>query len=342
MSRSRSRPCPAEPSPPRLRVRRPADFVAVAPYLLGFHPSESLVVVLSRRAQVVLTARLDLPPPALVDGVLGQMLGLAAEHGVDELVLLAYSENQVCGRRVLARLLDGVPDRLPVREALLVSGGRWWSLSCRTGCCPAAGTPLDPTAHPLAAEAVYAGLSAERSRSVLEAQVQGPRPGDLPRLQEAVRQARAVVAGWSRPAAAAQMSDTVRTVLAGDTGADEATCALLAVLALDLPVRDVAWALMSRDAIDHHLRLWSAVVSRSPGEVASAPLGLLGVAGWISGNGALLNCCVARLERTDPGYSLGLLLADISDRALPPTLWDELVEDLRTEVGAVAGDLRLH
>jgi hypothetical protein len=157
-----------------------------------------------------------------------------------------------------------------------------------------------------------------------------------------VRQARTVVGLLDRPTAAARMAGTVRAVVAGDTDADEATCALLGVLALDLTVRDVAWALMSRDAIHDHLRLWSTVVAHTPDEVASAPLGLLGVAGWISGNGALLNCCIDRLDRTDPDYTLGVLLADISNRALPPSIWDELVEDLRTEVGAVAGDLRLH
>jgi hypothetical protein len=323
-------------------VRRPADFLAVVPYLLGFHPSESLVAVLSRRGRVVLTARLDLPPPDLVDRVRDQVLGLAAQHHVDELVLAAYGEDPAVARQVLERLLDGVPGQVVVREALVVGGGRWWSLTCRTGCCPAEGTLFDPTAHRLAAEAVYAGLSAESSRAALEAQVRGPVASDVPRLEEAVRQARVEVASLDRAASAGRMAGTVRGVLAGTLALDEPTCALLAVLALDLTVRDVAWALMSRDAVEDHLRLWSAVVARSPDEVAAAPLGLLGVAAWISGNGALLNCCIERLEHTDPGYTMQRVLSDISERALPPSVWDELVEDLRTEVGSVAGGLRLH
>jgi Domain of unknown function (DUF4192) len=339
MSRSPARS--AEP-PPKLRVRRPADFLAVVPYLLGFHPSESLVTVLSRHGRVVLTARLDLPPPGLVDPVRDQLLGLAAQHRIDETVLAVYGADPVLGRGLLEQLLEGVGRAVPVREALLVSGGRWWSLTCRTGCCPAEGTPFDPTTHRLAAEAVYAGLSAESSRAALEVQVRGPQASDLPRLEEAVRQARREVASLDRAASATRMVATVRAVLTGTAALDEPTCALLAVLALDLTVRDVAWAMMSRDAIDDHVRLWSSVVASSPDDVALAPLGLLGAAGWISGNGALLNCCIERLERTDPRYTMGHILADISDRALPPLLWDELVEDLRTEVGSVARDLRLH
>jgi len=313
----------------------------VVPYLLGFHPAESLVMVLFRHGRVVVTARLDLPPPALAGAVLDRVRELTRQHGIDDLVLVAYGGDGAAGRQLLAGLLAGLPDGVGVREALLVSGGRWWSVTCRTGCCPAGGTPFDPTAHPLAAEAVYAGLLASSDRGAVAARVQGPAEEDLLGLGAEVGRGRAATASLGRPAAAALMAGTVRAAL-GRPDPPDATCALLGVLALDLTVRDVAWALISREAVQDHLRLWSAVVARSPDEVASAPLALLGVAAWVSGDGALLNCCVERLERIDPGYTLGHLLADISERALPPDLWDELAADLRTEVGAVAGGLWLH
>ena len=324
-------------------MRRPADFLAVVPYLLGFHPAESLVVLLSREGRVVLTARFDLPGPGWSRPVLDQVLTLAAEHHVDELVLVAYAADGPHGRRVLEELLAAAPAQVALRDALLVSDGRWWSLTCSAGCCPPTGTPFDPLEHPLAAEAVYAGLAARSSRAAVEEQVHGPDEPLLARLRSLVAQVRSDVAPWDQPTAAACMAATVRQAVEHRDGEpDEATCALLAVLALDVAVRDVAWALMSRERVEDHRRLWGRVVALSPPEVASAPLGLLGVAAWISGDGALLNCCAERLERSDPGYTLGHLLAEISERALPPTLWDELVEDLRTEVGSVAGNLGLH
>lgn len=338
----RRRPRPPAADVAQLRVRRPADFLAVVPYLLGFHPAESLVVLLSRQGRVVLTARLDLPGPASARPALAQVRALSAEHRVDELVLVTYTEDEPLGRRLLEALLAEVPADVGLRDALLVSGGRWWSGTCSRSCCPPEGTPFDPSGHPLAAEAVYAGLSAQPSRTALAAQVRGPAAADLPRLELLVEQSRATVAPWDRPAAAARMADVVRQTLRSGEPPDEATCVLLAVLALDLTVRDVAWALMSRESGQDHLRLWTSVVARSPATVAPAPLGLLGMAAWINGNGALLNCCVARLEEVDPAYTLGHLLAEISERALPPGLWDQLVTGLRTEVGAVAGNLRLH
>jgi hypothetical protein len=51
-------------TPTRLKVRRPDDLLAVIPYLLGFHPDESLVAVFVRSGRVILTARMDLLPEA--------------------------------------------------------------------------------------------------------------------------------------------------------------------------------------------------------------------------------------------------------------------------------------
>ncbi|MFD0787811.1 DUF4192 family protein, partial [Micromonospora azadirachtae] len=54
----------ASTEPPRLAVRSPADLLAAVPYLLGFHPADSVVVVAMRGRRVVFAARADLPDPA--------------------------------------------------------------------------------------------------------------------------------------------------------------------------------------------------------------------------------------------------------------------------------------
>ncbi|HEY0697556.1 MAG TPA: DUF4192 family protein, partial [Micromonospora sp.] len=48
---------------PLLAVRSTADLIASVPYLLGFHPSESVVVVAMRGRRVTFVARADLPAP---------------------------------------------------------------------------------------------------------------------------------------------------------------------------------------------------------------------------------------------------------------------------------------
>ena len=107
----------------------------------------------------------------------------------------------------------------------------------------------------------------------------------------------------------------------GDDALEDLTCARLSMLAVEVSVRDLAWSMMTRENAEQHLDLWRTVVSRAVPELSAGPLGLMGVAAWISGNGALQNLCGERLVEIHPGYSLGPLLLDLSNRAVPPSAW---------------------
>lgn len=297
-------------------------------------------MVLSAHGRVLLTARMDLPPPPLAGDLADDLAALSRQHGADEVVLVGYGEQGAETRAVLERVLVAVGAL--VREVVLVSDGRWWSLTCSAGCCPPEGTRYDPGSHPLAAEAVYAGLSAQPSRLDLQRGVAGPGEADEARLRALAQVVRRRTGGLERRDAAALMVATVRRCRDDEREPGEADCLLLAVLAADVVVRDVAWAMVSRDDVEDHLRIWCRTVARAPRELALGPLGLLGVTAWIAGQGALQNCCTERLEQLDPAYTLARLLGDISDRALPPRAWDDLVEGMREEVCAVAGLPGLH
>jgi hypothetical protein len=132
-------------------------------------------------------------------------------------------------------------------------------------------------------------------------------------------------------------------VEAGSAGGalDERDCLVLGLLVADIGLRDLAWALMSPNNAEDHVRLWGSVVAQVPPTFAAAPLCLLGIAAWLSGDGALLNCCCKRLAQVAPEYSMGRLLAEVSDRALPPSLWQqvggEMQSGLLAELGGLAG-----
>jgi len=326
--------------PTRLRVSGPADFVAVVPYLVGFHPRESVVALLFRDGRVLVSARVDLPPPGLTRQLSAHLRQVVARHGVEEVVLVGYADDPARGRRVLESLLAAPPTR--VRHALLVAAGRWWSLTCRDGCCPGEGSPHDPAGHPLAAEAVLAGLAPVRDRSVLREQVAGPPAREQARLLGRLAPLHDRVRGLGTAGAARLMAVTVRRCLDGADPLQEVDALLLAALAHQLVVRDVAWALMDRRDADDHVRLWGRVVARAPDLFALGPLGLLGAAAWIAGEGALQNCCVERLERLDPGYTLTGVLSDLSEKALPPSTWEDMAEEVRREVCTLTGLERLH
>ena len=84
----------------RLRVRRPADLLAVVPYLLGFQPDESLVAVLVRGGRVLLTVRMDLAPAPPGWSATSRSWSTSTPLA---LVLVAYSAEPERGRAVSGR-----------------------------------------------------------------------------------------------------------------------------------------------------------------------------------------------------------------------------------------------
>jgi hypothetical protein len=320
----------------RLKVRQPDELLAIIPYLIGFHPAESIVAVFVRSGRIVLTARMDLPPEVATDELAERIAALAEQQKAQALALVAYSQASLPANRMLTRLMDRLSSH-ELTDVLYVGHDRWWSLTCGEECCPLTGTPYDPMSHPVSAAAVVAGLSARADRRELEATVSGPPETELPRLQTLAETLRAELEQFdSRPAAAQLMTSMVDDGMADPRALDERNCLLLALLVTDVHIRDLGWARISHVDAEDHLRLWGSVVARVPPLLAAAPLCLLGMAAWVSGAGALLNCCCERLSRLDPGYSMGGLLATISEQAVPPSFWRQIRDEMRAELDADA------
>jgi Domain of unknown function (DUF4192) len=321
----------------RIKIRRPDDLLAIVPYLVGFHPEESLVAVVVRSGRLRLTVRMDIPPESATNEIAERIDALARREKAETLALIAYSAASLPAHRLLTGLMDRLGDH-KLTDVLYVGHSRWWSLTCGDDCCPLSGTPYDLSSHPMSASAVLAGMAARTSRTELEESVSGPPQADLPRLQALAETLVGELEQLDDLGEAAALSAAILDVAVLDPSTlTERICVLLGLLVRDVHIRDLAWALMSRANADDHVRLWGAVVARVPPMLAAAPLGLLGMAGWIAGAGALLNCCCERLSLAAPDYSMGKLLAEISDRALPPSLWDQIGGEVQAELQAEFG-----
>ena len=320
---------------------QPDELLAIIPYMVGFHPDESVVAVFIRSGRVVVTARMDLPPESAADELAEQIDYIAKRHRTQALAIVGYSSASLSTHRLLTRLMDRLGEH-ELTDVLYVGHGRWWSLSCGDECCPLSGTPFDPSSHPLSAAAVFAGLGARADRRELEASVSGPSEEELPRLRELADALLAELEQLDDPRAAVRLlGSIVETAISEPAVPEERTCLLLGLLVTDVHIRDLAWALITPTNAEDHVRLWGGVVAQVAPTLAAAPLCLLGMAAWVSGAGALLNCCCERLAQIDPDYSMGRLLADISERAVPPSLWQqmgrEMQAELRAEPGMLAG-----
>ncbi|MGW7548871.1 DUF4192 domain-containing protein [Streptomyces sp. NPDC054770] len=178
----------------QVTLRTPAELADALPYLLGYRPEDSMVLVTlhdrAGRGRFGGRARLGIPAnkddwesaarqlaQGLVTG--GERRGARAEQ------MVAYVCQEPApgesGRDVmrrltpLAQLLRTECGRLdvPVIEALCVSDGRFWSYCCPTeACCPPEGAPMGlPGTSVLAAAATYAGIQVRGSLRELRARL---------------------------------------------------------------------------------------------------------------------------------------------------------------------------
>src|SRR6476660_4760368 len=270
-------------NPMTLTVRSPAELLGAVPYLLGFHPADSAVVLALRGSAVAFTARVDLPPAGSPDGTVDELTGhLAAvvERQEPGAALLVGYGPQPRVEPVLTALRAALTVRdVPVREALRADGGRYWSYVCsEPACCPPEGTPYDPSATSVAAAATYAGCVALPDRAALERTLDpatGPAATARARAMGPAEVAVAELAARGGDALVSAGRDAVRDAVAryrrGGRLTDE-ELNRLTLLLTSLPVRDHGWQCLVRDApaLDPHLALWADVVRRCAAELAAA------------------------------------------------------------------------
>ncbi|WDZ85961.1 DUF4192 domain-containing protein [Micromonospora cathayae] len=330
---------------PRLAVRSPADLIAAVPYLLGFHPAESVVLVALRGRQIVFAARADLPPPGTAAAPAARYLAaVLRRQRAEAATIIGYGP----AARVTAAV-DAVRHELggadiTVLDALRVGDGRYWSYLCTDpGCCPPEGTPYDPTASQVTAAAVFAGQVALPDRAALTAQVAPVTGPTREAMRAATARARSRLGDLLRPVPAEELP-SARAVTGPAGTAHRAALELsrrgerltdddaawLGVLLTFVPARDDVWE--RTEGSDEHIDLWTDVFRRSEPELVAAPGCLLAFAAFRSGHGALAAVALERVLDQQPDYPMALLLDDLLRQAVPPsrlTDWPAL-NDKRT------------
>ncbi|MGW0334199.1 DUF4192 domain-containing protein [Streptomyces sp. NPDC003011] len=178
----------------QVTLRTPGELADALPYLLGYRPEDSIVLVALNdrggRGRFGGRARLGIPTneddweSAARQLAHGLITG-SERRGAKPEQMVAYlcqepgegESGQGVMRRLahLAGLLRTECGRLdvPVIEALCISDGRFWSYCCPSeGCCPVEGVPMGlPGTSVLAAAATYAGLQVRGTLRELRARL---------------------------------------------------------------------------------------------------------------------------------------------------------------------------
>ncbi|GII54783.1 hypothetical protein Pth03_31720 [Planotetraspora thailandica] len=325
---------------PKLTLRTPSDILAAVPYVVGFHPADSLVVLGFGGTELLLTTRWDLRPEPRGLEQLGPLL---RREKITMAVIVGYGPEDVVDAPVLevGRLLEKAG--VHVMEALRAEDGRYWSYACETiVCCPEDGMPYDPVSSPVAAEAVVRGLVALPDREALRSSVTpsgGAAMRDATRAEAVCLRSRLggrPANGLAAELVAEGLSRVREAIDLYDSGGrlDDRAAARLGFDLMVIRVRDEAWA--SLDDRDAHIALWTDLTRRLDPRHAAPAASLLAAAAWRSGDCALAGMALERALAADPGYSMARLLSQALNNLLSPVaLRDRMPtsEELDAEMG---------
>jgi hypothetical protein len=330
-------------------MRDPGELIAALPYLMGFRPRDSLVVIAfggPSGRRIGLTQRVDLPAPehvseigrALAGNVLrsepagaavlvvGGRAGGAVAHG-------AAPPHEALVDGVTAALADrGVPALMRAWAAGTDAGAAW---ACYDE-CRCRGSLPDPDATPLAATAVAAGLVVYPERAELEKLVAPGPPDRLRRRAELLT--RAVDAALDDPdgpapagpdAAGSAVVDTaLADTTAGRLHLDDDRVVALALALSDRAVRDAALSRCARSGARAPEQLWAALTRETPDPEAAEPAALLAACALLRGDGALAGIALDRAQQAWPGHRLAGLLRAVWAAGMRPA---QVRECLTTE-----------
>lgn len=317
---------------PDITLRSPADLLSAVPYLLGYVPSDSLVVIGLDTETIALTACTRLPEREEPAANLAVSADVLRRNAVDAAVVVGYGAPE----RV-TRCVDYTRGVLAVAgvqlvEALRVTDGRYWSYVCAsTQCCPAAGTALPPANTVVDASFAFEGAHALPNRDAMIARmapVTGRRRTAVTRAARRLQQNRLDNAEDDSHARRQRARQIVQRHL--EDGAqlpDVDDTVLLAAALADNRIRDYALTCIDRHGPRRTVELWMWVFRHATRAQRADAGGVLGYASWRSGNGVVAAEAVRRALDVAPAHKLARLMCEVLEAGHPPSKFAKLGDD---------------
>ena len=299
-----------------VNVKGVDELTAVIPHLLGFQPTESLLVVPLSPGPPL--ARIDLPASARDRQEASQMLldaYLRHAQPESQLAIVCFTEDLRLAELASRQLYDGLNAHgVDVPARLWVTDEQWTNLDTGQG-----GDRTREAQTLIAAEFVMAGRQAPAAtRDALAAELVGDRAPVrelLPDMRD-----RAVVNGSA--AERAWASDRLHQFDVDGQALSDRDAARLLVAIQDLPARDDALMRISIEAAASSRALWTDLTRRAPDEVRTPAATLLGFSSWLGGDGAGAWVALDQIPAARPPYRLADLLAEALEQAVPPSAWE--------------------
>lgn len=333
----------------RLLLRSPDTCLAATPHLLGFTPTDSVVVLAlsedtSGAKKLLVTQRFDRPSTAGIDpkataGIASECARVMADAGADAVIVAVWGAEQPADRTQLPDagfvddLVAALDDRdIATLDVLFTDGDRRWSYGCdNAACCDPAGVVIpEATKTLMAAEFAYAGQATLATRADLEAELAPVVDSDVAAAIDAEPAASTHGSGEQLSAWRTAVVDRLHAHAAHGEPLTAADVAGTALALGDIRVRDTYLWDLAQDGVDRQaaIRVLTQVARTTPTHAVAPAATVLALQHYQGGDGARANIALDRAQAGDPDYSLAGLARAALTGGLPPAAWSQVMGQL--------------
>jgi len=316
------------------------DLITAIPFLIGFHPTESIVLISIKDEAIGLAMRIDLPHKLGSDEI-----DLLAHHFLreeaDAALLVAYMpDGRDDGDSLLISLGAGLMrNGVDIQESLVVRSGRYRSIICRDqSCCSPQGNSLpDIESTEIAAEHVVAGIPMPYANieELKESLAADPSSLDLEWSDQVSR----FFIGEDSETLQELRRDGIETMnllldefRMGRGVSERVLVARMIGRMSDVQVRDYALGVHSEDTFDIYFTIWRELLRLAPRGYVAPIACIVAAMSYENGDGALAQKALDRAFTDDERYPLAGLLRRVFNAGWPPESFAQMRRELHPKV----------
>ena len=316
----------------------PRDLLSAIPFLIGFNPQDSIVLLTLKNDAIAMAIRIDFPNEISADE-LKLLISHLSRDNAESVIAIFYSpeigENQ---NEVISTILSAITDYgLSLREVITVEQERYRSLICGDLlCCPVEGNSVpDLIESRIAAEQVAAGRPIpfrtldQLIESISPIQVDQELVKLLTKIdeidydQEPLELQRQGARAVNEFMAEFKTHGLVR---------DKELIALLLVRLKDLQVRDYALGSVSAESLDLYFTAWRWLLRSAPEGYIAPVANLFAAVAYERGDGALAQRALDRAEGDDSSYAMSKLLRQVFNSGWAPNSFAQMRSELHPKI----------
>jgi len=319
----------------------PHDLLAAVPFMVGYHPKDSLVAMALRDHKVVMAMRVDLPDQQMMEATSRIIASHLLREEASEAIVVGYLSATESSLDPLATLREVITAQgVAIKECIEVRGGHFRSMLCEdVECCPPEGTPVPPLSDSrVTVEQVAAGNPLpyldldEMKRSIAALPADKDLSKAIKKIAEIDYESDGVVILQREGADA--INQLAAQFKKDGFSEDKALQALVLVRLLDLQVRDYAMGMATDESADLLWDMWRWLLRVAPRGYVAGVAVIFATASYERGDGALAQRALDRAFDDNPSYQMAKLLRRTFAAGWPPSAFTQMRADLHPKICA--------